>query len=138
MTDGRNSDPKVQDLTVWQNQLPTLKLSQSQLAKQLGRMQYIATVAKAAMDELSSNYTYSEWKLRTTLAVTAQLRQAIDAGDISPEEETAYQQDIEAYLAQMLEVVQVAGGQILTEQKRAAKVAGKGGLIDDLRSFFGG
>jgi len=130
------SDVKDQGLTVWQKQFPALRLPQRQLAKQLGRMQYIATVAKAAMDELSDTYAYNEFKMHTTMAVTAQLRKHIAAGNISPEEEAAYQHDAEEFLKRMLEVGQVAGCQILEEQHRAPETMGNGSLIDDVRSFL--
>ena len=130
------SKKKTQAVAVWQNQLPVRKMPQRQLAKQLSRMQYIATVAKAAMDELSSNYAYNEFKMRTTLAVTAQLRKDVAEGRISPREEAAYQQDTEEFLKQMLEVVELAGCQILQEQQQAPEIAGNGSLIDDILSFL--
>ena len=132
------NDVKDKTLIVWQNQLPALQLSQKRLAKQLSRMQYIATVARAALDELSNNYTYSEFKMHMALAVTAQLRKDVAAGRISPEEEAVYRRDTEGFLKRMLEVVQVASCQILKEQQRVPETMGNGSPIDDLLSFFSG
>lgn len=134
------SDLKDKSLALWQSQLPALRLpqKQKQLASQLDRMQYIATVARTAMDELSNNYEYGEFKMHTALAIAAQLRKDIAAGCISPEEKAAYQRDTEEFLQRILDVVQVANAQILQEQQRLPETMGDGSFIDELMSFFSG
>jgi hypothetical protein len=99
-------------------------------------MGYIAEVARTAMNELSENYAYSQFKAHMALAVTAKLREDIAAGRISPQEEAAYQRETEEYLRQMLEVVQLAGSQILKEQERSRETMGNGSLIDEAIAFL--
>lgn len=129
-------DVEKQNMTVWRNQLPAWRLPQRQLVQQLNNMRHIATVAKAGMDELSSNYEYSVYKMHTALAIAAQMREKIAAGNIPPEEEAAYQRDEEAFQKRMLEIAEVASCQILEEQQRAPEALKTRGLIDGLSSLL--
>lgn len=131
MSDARNTG-----LTVWQNRVRALRPESRRLAKQRRRMEYIAEVARTAMNQLSENYAYSQFKAHMALTVTAKLRKDIAAGRISPQEEAAYQQETEEYLRRMLEVAELSGAQILEEQKRIRDTMGNGNLVEDAIDFL--
>ena len=128
----------MNEITFWKGNLPALPLSQRQLARQLNHMQYIAAVAKAAMDEMSNSYSYAEWKVATTHAVTAQLKQALAAGNITPEEEAAYRSLMQKYLDTMQQIGQEAAARFLGELQRIPTAEGNSDLVEMLRLFFGG
>jgi hypothetical protein len=132
------SNQKNKSLAVRSNRLPEWRPAQRQLARQLRRMEYIAEVAKAAMDELSDNYTYSEFKMRTSMEITTKLRKDIAAGHIPPEEEEAYRHDTVEFLRRLLEVNQEASRQIRREQQRVPEILDNRNLIDDLISMLSG
>ena len=138
MTDKKNSDQKARPLTAWQSQLPAVQLPQRKLAKQLTRLQTIGIVAKAAQDEMSSNFVYSQFKVLATLDTAAKLKTAFETVLESPEAEANLVRDTEEFLMRMQEVSEAAGLQILREQQRVPEYLDNDKPIEKLRSFFFG
>lgn len=129
---------KHRSLVPWQDQLPPVKLPQHKLMKQLSRLQTVGIVAKAAQDEMSSNYVYSQLKVLTTLDTAAKLKTAFEAVLESPEAEASLIRDTKEFLRRMQEVSETAGLQVLREQQRVPEYLENDNSYEKLRSFLFG
>jgi len=133
----QNSE-KHQSLVPWQDQLPSVKLPQHKLMKQLGRLQAIGIAAKAAQDELGNTFTHSQFKTLSALDTAARLRVAFSDVVESPEAGDSLMRDTQEFLRMMQGVSQEAGMQILREQQRVPEYLGNDNPIEKLRSFLFG
>lgn len=97
-------------IAVWQGNLPANRKVAQELARQMGRMELVAEIAKGAMNEVSDIHGYGVYRAATALATGEMIKQA--AGGVTPEQQAALQQQGKRYLEVMGHIAGSASAKI--------------------------
>ena len=124
----------MNDLIQFQPQLPGNM--RRQLSLQNHRMDYIAQVTMQALNEQSDIYSYSMFKVITTMNAIVALKNAFPSNTTAPETEAALQGLTRDYLHVMELIPQQAAQRILQALQQASPPPDDAGLLGALTDAF--
>jgi RNA polymerase-interacting CarD/CdnL/TRCF family regulator len=118
---------KLAEVEVWRGHVPADRRLQKQLEEHLDRIELIAEVGKEALEAISQLYSYSGYKVATSLATVELLRELANRQhEPSAEEAQAYQQSRQRFLEALSLISELTAGKIIQEVERVPAKNGGG------------